>query len=106
MMENEKAKSKLGFLGLLYVAHKVVIGEDLAEHFSRVKLLLMASDATSNQALGFEKKALAAHVPLIKEFTKKEMGQALGHDEVTFLGITDEKAAGAYLKKSAEGVKK
>jgi|LAHS01.1.fsa_nt_gb ribosomal protein L7Ae-like RNA K-turn-binding protein len=105
-MSDEKAKSKLGFLGLLYVAHKVAIGEDLAEHFSKVKLLLMASDATSNQALSLEKKATSAHVPLIKEFTKKELGQALGHDEVTFLGIIDEKAAGAYLKKSAEGVKK
>jgi ribosomal protein L7Ae-like RNA K-turn-binding protein len=100
---NNSAKDRLGFLGLLYVAHKALIGEELFSSLHKVHLLLVATDATSNQALSTKRRAQNAHIPLIEEFTEAELGQALGHDSVTFIGIIDEKAAGAYLKKGKEG---
>lgn len=100
-MENNHDE-KLGFLGLLYVAHKALIGEELLENFSKVKLLLMASDATSHQAQGLERKASLAHLPFLKEYTEEELGRALGHETITFIGIIDAKAAGAYLKKTTK----
>ena len=104
-MNNVKKDERLGFLGLLYVAHKVVIGEELIENFSKVSLLIMAKDATSNQSASLKRKAERNHLPLIEDFSKAEMGQALGHEEITFLGIIDKKAAGAYLKKSTGGTR-
>ncbi len=102
---NPSSNDRLGFLGLLYVAHKALIGEELYSSLSKVRLLLVATDATSNQALSIKRRASLVHVPLIEEFTEKELGNALGHDSVTFVGIIDEKAAGAYLKKTQEGKK-
>jgi ribosomal protein L7Ae-like RNA K-turn-binding protein len=102
---NQSTNDRLGFLGLLYVAHKAVIGEELYSSLAKVRLLLVAKDATSNQALSTKRRATLAHVPLLEEFTEQELGNALGHDSVTFVGIIDEKAAGAYLKKTKEGKK-
>mgnify|MGYP003595891119 CR=1 FL=1 len=102
---NPSQNDRLGFLGLLYVAHKALIGEELYSSLSKVHLLIVAEDAHSNQALSTKRRAQSAHVPLLEEFTEAELGAALGHDSVTFIGIIDEKAAGAYLKKTKEGTK-
>jgi ribosomal protein L7Ae-like RNA K-turn-binding protein len=102
---NPAKNDRLGFLGLLYVAHKALIGEELYSSLHKVALLLVAKDATSNQALSTKRRAQSAHVPMIEEFSEEELGAALGHDSVTFVGIIDEKAAGAYLKKTKEGTK-
>jgi ribosomal protein L7Ae-like RNA K-turn-binding protein len=102
---NDTAKHELlGFLGLLYVGKKALIGEELTSRLGKVKLLIKASDATSNQALGLKRKAINAHIPFVESFTKDELGAALGHNDVTYIGIIDEKAAGAYLKKLTGGV--
>jgi ribosomal protein L7Ae-like RNA K-turn-binding protein len=103
-MKNCRKDDLLGFIGLLYVGHKAMIGEELLTHFAAVKLLLVASDAVSNQAIGIKNKAVSAHLPIAGGFTKAELGEALGYEEVNFLGIVDAKAAGAFLKKSTEGV--
>lgn len=101
-MDNS-AKDRLGFLGLLYVAHKALIGEELIASLNKVALLLVASDAKSNQALSTKRRAQNAHIPLVEEFTEAELGEALGHPGITFIGIIDEKAAGAYVKKGKQG---
>lgn len=106
-MTNEKKRELLGFLGLLYVGHKAYIGEELVSRLSQVKLLIKATDAASNQALGFQRKAEAQHIPFAKEsFSKDDLGLALGHEDVTYIGITDSKAAGAYLMKLTGEVQK
>jgi ribosomal protein L7Ae-like RNA K-turn-binding protein len=99
------SNDRLGFLGLLFVAHKALIGEELLSSLTKVHLLIVAKDATSNQALSTKRRAQNAHIPLYEEFTESELGAALGRDTVTFIGIIDEKAAGAYLKKTKEGTK-
>lgn len=93
----------LGFLGLLYVGDKALIGEELLEHLSKVALLIVANDAESGQSESLKRRAQSAHIPMSELFSKEELGQALGHASVTFVGITDKKAAGAYLKKLTEG---
>jgi ribosomal protein L7Ae-like RNA K-turn-binding protein len=103
---NDTSKHELlGFLGLLYVGHKALIGEELVTRLLQVKLLIKATDATSNQALGLKRKAVNAHIPFVESFSEDELGSALGHENVTYIGIIDDKAAGAYLKKLTGGVK-
>lgn len=90
---------RLGLLGLLYVAHKALIGEELVASLSRCKLLIVASDAKSGQAAALRDKAKSRHLPLIDKYQAEELGRALGKDAVTAVGITDEKAAISFLGK-------
>ncbi|MCH3910130.1 MAG: hypothetical protein LKJ81_01305 [Bacilli bacterium] len=95
----------LGFLGLLYVAHKAYIGEEMIDKFSKMKIIIMAKDATSSQATSTLKKAERMHLPVVKAYDEETLGRALGHEKVTFIGIIDSKAAAAFTKKAAEGDK-
>ena len=94
------ADQSLGFLGLLFVSRKALIGEELSAKLEHCILLLNASDATSIQALGIRHKAELRHTPLYGKFTEEELGHALGRDKVTFVGIIDKKAAAAFLAKT------
>ncbi len=94
------ADQSLGFLGILFVSRKALIGEELAARLDKCKLLIYATDAMSNQALGIRHKAELRHTPLYGKFTEEELGHALGRDKVTFVGIVDAKAAAAFLAKT------
>lgn len=96
----KKTDDRLGLLGLLFVAHKALIGEELLAALPKVRLLLEATDAHSGTALSLERRAKSAHIPLIQEYSEAELGRALGRERITFIGLIDEKAAGAYLAKS------
>ncbi len=104
MATNDKA---LGFLGLLYVSGEAVIGEDLGD-LRKCKLLIAAKDASSNQALSLKRKAREMHLPMIEEYSKSELGHALGKGEVAFVGITESRAASAFIEKAGllKGVRK
>lgn len=98
-MDNKVALS--GFIGLLFKGDKLLIGKELQNHMDKVALFVMAKDASSNESERLKKKILRAHRPfLTTSLTKEEMGEALGRDEVTFIGITDKKAAFAFIEKT------
>ena len=96
----ENAKNVLGFIGLLFRADKIQIGANLWHHIDEMKLFIKAKDATSGEALRFEKKIKSRHLRLLEvDLTMAELGLAVGRDEVTYLGVTDKKAAMALLSK-------
>ncbi len=97
----EEDKPLLGFIGLLYKAQKLEIGASLWQKKGQVKLFSRAFDANSNEALHHQKQILSAHLPyLILPLSKGEIGAALGKEEVSFLGVTDKKAALAFMSKA------
>lgn len=97
---------RLGFLGILYVSQKAIIGEDFISHLDKVRFVIMANDISSGQGEAIKKKILARHLPISETFSSKELGLALGHSEINFIGITDKKAAMAYISKSMKGAAK
>lgn len=100
MIEMENAKQVLGFIGILFRANKLQIGSYLWHSMSEVKLFVKAKDADSGEAMRYEKKIRSAHLPLlVVDLSKEELGEAVGRDAVTFIGITDKKAALAFVSK-------
>ncbi len=96
----------LGFLGLLYVSKRAIIGEDFLSHLNKVKYVVVANDLTSNQSQTIKKQLVSRHLPMDdKNFSSEELGNALGHGGVNFIGIVDKKAALAYVSKSLKGAK-
>ena len=95
----------LGFLGLLYPTHQVIIGEELHKRMDEVTLIVAATDLGSGESLRTLGRIKRAHKPLSETFTAEELGKALGHAEVKFLGIVGKKAAMSYLLKLKKGEK-
>ncbi len=96
----------LGFLGLLYVSKRAIIGEDFLSHLDKAKFVVIANDLSSNQSQMIKKQIVSRHLPLDdKSFSSEELGNALGHGGVNFIGIVDKKAALAYVSKSLKGAK-
>ena len=96
---------RLGFLGILYVSRRAMIGEDFLSHLDKVRFVVKANNLTSNQSKSIEKMVISRHIPMDDSFTSAELGNALGHDEINFIGIVDKKAALAYVSKSLKGAK-
>lgn len=96
---------RLGFLGLLYVSKKAIIGDEFLNNLHKVVFVVMAKDISSGQGEMIKKKIQTRHIPNDVSFLKEELGHALGHDEVNYIGITDKKAAMAYISKSMKGAK-
>ena len=97
----EREKDLLGFIGLLFRANKIQIGANLWHHMDQVSLFLKANDASSGEALRYEKKIKSRHLPLLEvDLTMAELGSALGRNEVTYVGVMDKKAAMAVLSKT------
>lgn len=97
---------RLGFLGLLFVSNRAIIGDDFLSHLDKVRFVVMANDIESGQGEKIKKKILARHIPTSESFSSIELGEALGRGGVNFIGITDKKAAMAYISKSMKGVRK
>ena len=95
----------LGFLGILYVSRRAIIGEDFLSHLDKVRFVVKANNLTSNQSKSIEKMVISRHIPMDDSFTSVELGNALGYDEINFIGIVDKKAALAYVSKSLKGAK-
>ena len=91
--------NKLGFLGILFRANSAKIGPDLEVNALKAKLVIVAKDITSNTGKAFLSRLKENNIPYIEEFSKSELGNAVGRDVVNYIGIFDSKAAKAYLRK-------
>ena len=96
----KKAKDKYGELG-----------EDLISYLEKqngwsIKLLLLAKDASKNskeKAINFAKNS---SIDLIELSSKEILGQAIGYEEISLVGIIDSRAAKAMKNKiESKGVK-
>ena len=98
--------SRLGFIGILYRSHDALIGEKLLTHLNEVKLVVVANDISSNQAKSSLRSIESRHIPTVFGPSSLELGKAVGHEIVNFVGITSKKAASSYLEKTMKGAKK
>lgn len=97
-----KTSKALGFLGLLYLGRKAIIGEELLNYNKPLALLVAANDLTSGTALKELAKFERAGYQIDKTYSMEELGEALGHQRVSFIGIIGKKAALSYLAKIEE----
>lgn len=94
-----KQDRALGLIGMLYVSHRALIGEELAHSLGKVRLLIAGNDLSSAQSLSLLKKAETLALKVDTTYSSEELGSALGRKKVSFVGITEKKAANAYLEK-------
>lgn len=91
-------KELIGFIGLLNRGGKLLFGE-ASYHSPKTKLLLLATDCSSNtrkKALSYASKF---NIEVLEAFSKAKLGEALGYEEISLLGITDKKSSLALKKK-------
>ncbi len=80
-------------IGLCRKAGKLIIGAaEVKEGIisKKIKIVLLASDASENTASMIERNAQAQNIPFIKlPVDKAELGHAIGMKDVAVIGITD-----------------
>src|SRR5687767_2030437 len=92
-MTNEVAKRKvLGLVGLGLRGRLAVVGvqqvRDAAKR-GKLKIALVASDASQNSLDKFRGLLAARAVPVIEVFSAAELGTATGREAVAVVGVTD-----------------
>lgn len=95
------------YLGLATRAGQVVSGEHAVESAVRrgkVKLLLIAEDASENTHRKFNSLALNHNVKAIVFGEKATMGQAMGKSQRAIVGITDRNFANVIQMSVQESV--
>lgn len=94
MNKNEDVTKRVSSLiGLAFRAGKIVSGDDstmLDLKKGRVKLVLIAEDASNNTQKLFKDKSSFRSVPYIICLTKADFGMALGKSPRAVVGIKDE----------------
>ena len=89
----DKSKKVCSFIGLAMRAGKVVSGDDstlLELKKGRVKLVLIAEDASKNTQKLFKDKSSYRNIPYIICLTKNDMGLSMGKSPRAVVGIKDE----------------
>jgi ribosomal protein L7Ae-like RNA K-turn-binding protein len=81
-----------GFLGLLR-GGKLLIGSSLLEAVGKAKLILLAEDASANTQKAALDKAHYRDIPVLMLPSKAALGQALGFDQISVVGVLDKAAA-------------
>ena len=97
----------LSFLGLARRAGKLMCGVRAVEEGIRsghVRLIIMATDATSNTARGLFTIATRENIVVIKYGTMLTIGNAVGSGETAAVALTDKGFADAAIKKYREGI--
>lgn len=95
----ERKNECLGFLGILYVGHKALIGDEALRSIDKASLAIMAKDSSSGESEKLKKKIKSRHIPMIELFTGEELGRALGKEKVSCIILVDKKAAVSFMKK-------
>ncbi len=89
-------------ISLANKAGKLVTGEDAVRYSIRsgkVKLAIVAEDASDNTKKRFRNSAAFYKVPLITLGLKEELGSIIGKSERSVLGITDENFSKSFEEK-------
>jgi len=89
----------LQFLGLIYRAGKLVLGEEILKQIKKIRLLIIASDISEKSRQRLEKKAYYYQIPMINSYSSEQISSALGKNNVRVIGIKDEKIKQTLLNK-------
>ena len=86
-------------LGLAYRAKKTVLGEEVLNQISNIKLMFIASDISEKSRERFEKKCSFYNIEHIDEFNGEQISNCLGKNNVKVIGIIDEGFKKSLLNK-------
>ena len=89
----------LSILGLAYKAKKVVLGEEILNRISKVRLIFLASDLSEKSRERYEKKCFYYNIEHIDSFDSKQLSAAVGRNNVKTVGITDKGFARSIMNK-------
>ncbi len=92
----------LGFIGILNRGRKVLIGESAYYGISDGRYAFLARDCSENTKKAAYKSLKKNDIPVDKTYSKKELGSSIGYEEVSFLIITDRKAAKKLIAEKEE----
>lgn len=90
-------------LGLAYKGKRIIIGDDILSNLKqgkKIALIIIASDVSENTLKKFVNKASYYDIDYISMFTKQELGQCLGKEYVSAVGICDKKLKEKILNES------
>ena len=90
----------LNILGLAYRAKKVVLGEEVLNRISKVRIMFLASDLSEKSRERFEKKCLYYNIEHIDSYSGAELSAALGKNNIKVAGITDNGFARSIISKN------
>ncbi|MDY6430182.1 MAG: ribosomal L7Ae/L30e/S12e/Gadd45 family protein [Bacilli bacterium] len=97
-------RDSLNFLGLLNRGGLTLVGDTLDKKFSKVKLLILAKDASVNTKKSLIDKANYYNVKFVYIDSAEELGYSLGFNKLSAVGIIDGKAAKRFKEKYEEEV--
>ena len=80
----------LNILGLAYKARKVVLGEEVLNRISKVRLMFLASDLSEKSRERYEKKCFHYNIEHIDSYDCIQLSEALGRNNIKVIGITDD----------------
>lgn len=96
-------------ISLANKAGKLVTGEDAVRNSirnGRVKLLIVAEDASDNTKKRFINSAAFYNISITIWGLKEELGNCIGKSERSVLGITDDNFSNVILEKLSAEVRK
>ncbi|MDU5110043.1 MAG: ribosomal L7Ae/L30e/S12e/Gadd45 family protein [Clostridium sp.] len=84
------------FLGLAKRSGNIIEGYskcDEARNKKSISLFIISNDASESTKKKFKKHCLAKNIKVIEDFTKEELGNSIGREEVKILAILDSNMA-------------
>lgn len=90
--------NKLQNLGLAYKANKVVLGQEVLNNLSKIKLMFIASDISVLSKNRLLKKCSFYNIKYIDSYSCEELSNALGKKNIKTIGIVDEGFKNVLLK--------
>ncbi len=94
----------LNILGLAYKARKAVLGEEIFNRISKVRLIFLASDLSEKSRERYEKKCFYYNIEHIDAYDSEQLSTSLGKNNVKTVGITDEGFARSIMKNQVKEV--
>ncbi len=94
----------LGFIGIINKGRKVLIGESAYYQIEKGYYSFLASDCSENTKKAALKALKKKEMPVDTSHTKGELGKAIGYQEVSFLIVTDKKAAKKLMSEKGDEI--
>ena len=89
---------RLNNIGLAYRAKKTLLGEEVLNKISKVKLLFLASDISEKSKERFLKKCFFYNIEYIDIYSGEELSRIVGKNNVKVIGIIDDGFAKMLIK--------
>lgn len=94
----------LGFIGIINKGRKISIGETAYYEIEKGYYSFLASDCSENTKKAALKALKKKEMPINSSYSKKELGNAIGYQEVSFMIVTDKKAAQKLISEKGDEI--